>query len=57
MQPIDENEEYEAALLEAERRGLVEKVRDQHGNVVTRPGPDGRPLIVFRRTALSGMKH
>ena len=41
----------EEVLRHAERLGLMEKVRDQHGNVVTKPGKDGKPQIMWRRTA------
>ena len=43
-------EQIEVALREAERMGLMEQVRDELGNAVTKLGSDGRPHIVWRRT-------
>jgi hypothetical protein len=40
-------------MLELERRGTVKKVRDAHGNVVTKLGKDGKPQILWERTALT----
>ena len=45
----------QAEIKELERRlearGIIEKVRNEHGNVVTKPGKDGKPQIVWMRTA------
>jgi hypothetical protein len=38
------------ALRSLERKGLIEKKRDAFGNVVTRPGKDGRPQVVWVAT-------
>lgn len=43
--------QWEAVLLEAERQGILEKVRDKDGNVMMKPGADGKPQTMWRRTA------
>jgi hypothetical protein len=35
------------ALRNLECKGIIEKKRDALGNVVTRPGKDGRPQVVW----------
>lgn len=38
------------ALRSLERKGIIEKKRDALGNIVTRPGNDGRPQVVWVAT-------
>ncbi|MGA7023223.1 MAG: hypothetical protein WB036_10595 [Pseudolabrys sp.] len=45
-------EQIEEWLLEMEQLGLMERVRDARGNVVTKVGSDGKPKVVWRRTAV-----
>ena len=44
------DEEFEELLREAERLGILEKLRDAQGNVVTELDSSGEPAIVYRRT-------
>jgi hypothetical protein len=45
-------EQIEEMMRECERQGIIERVRDARGNVVTKLGKDGKPQILWKRTAL-----
>jgi hypothetical protein len=49
------DEEFEELLREAERLGILEKLRDAQGNVVTELDSSGEPAIVYRRTNVMPM--
>jgi predicted ArsR family transcriptional regulator len=34
-------------LRDLEHNGIIEKKRDALGNIVTRPGKDGKPRVVY----------
>jgi hypothetical protein len=45
-----QDEQWDKAFMNLVRLGLFEEVRDEHGNVITEPGRDGKLQILWRRT-------
>jgi len=45
------------AMHSLERKGLIEKKRDALGNVVMRPGKDGKPEVVYVAKEFSEWRH
>jgi hypothetical protein len=45
------------AIRSLERKGLIEKKRDALGNVVLRPGKDGKPEVVYVAKEFSAWRH
>jgi DNA-binding PadR family transcriptional regulator len=49
-------QQIEQALRNLERKGFIEKKRDALGNVVTRPGKDGKPQVVWVATNVTPLR-
>ena len=45
------------AMRSLERKGLIEKKRDALGNVVMRPGKDGKSEVVYVAKEFSTWRH
>ena len=43
-------QQIKQTLLSLERKGFIKKKRDALGNVMTRPGKDGKPQVVWVAT-------